>query len=48
MNLKNKSLQLLNQTYNYGQKGYNYVSKDKRFKTTLFGSLTKKSFLDLK
>ena len=39
--LKTKSIQLLNQTYTYGQNRYNYVSKDKRFKTTLFGSDTK-------
>ena len=47
MVLKKKSIQLLNQTYTYGQNRSNYVSKDKRFKTTLFGSDTKEIKKDL-
>ena len=35
--LKSKCLTILNKTYCYGAQRYNYVSGDKRFKTTVFG-----------
>lgn len=37
-NLKTKCSQFSNQSYTYGQDRFNYVSSDKRFKTTVFGS----------
>ena len=35
--LKSKCVTILNKTYRYGTQRYNYVSSDKRFKTTIFG-----------
>ena len=35
--LKSKCVTILNKTYRYGTQRYNYVSSDKRFKTTVFG-----------
>lgn len=37
-NLKRECNKLLNQSYTYGENRFNYVSTDKRFKTTVFGS----------
>ena len=36
--LKEKCLLILNQEYSYGIERYNYISSDKRFKTTVFGA----------
>lgn len=38
--IKTKALVLKNLKYNYGIQRYNYVSSDKRFKTTIFGEQT--------